>query len=238
MRLARVSAGVSLLLLLAAPAPAAAEVPVTVAGLREAFRVPADAEVVLLGEDGSALDTAEFEKRLGAGMHPVLTKDPAKGEYSLKLKKEAPRVEQLDVTTVPPLDSRDITGRSVRSADLHGKPTLLSFFFAACAPCILEVPILNAYRRKHPEYNYVALTFDDAKVATDFVEKHGFEWPVVATSMSYMEAAGIKGYPTRVLLSENGTVLDSASGLDQESMQDPVKGLATFEKWMERAGRR
>ena len=125
----------------------------------------------------------------------------------------------------------------MRSVDLQDKPTLL-FFFAACVPCVLEVPILNAYRREHPEYNYVALTFDDAKVATDFVQKYKLEWPVVATSRSYMEAAGIRGYPARVLLSENGTVLASAAGLDQESMDDPVKGLATFESRMARAAAR
>jgi hypothetical protein len=34
----------------------------------------------LLAEDGSTLGTAELEKRLAAGMHPVLKEDRAKGK--------------------------------------------------------------------------------------------------------------------------------------------------------------
>ena len=67
----------------------------------------------------------------------------------------------------------------IRSADLAGRPTLLSFFFETCVPCIKEVPVLNAFARKHAEYNYLAITFDPIADARRFVAQRKFEWPVV-----------------------------------------------------------
>ena len=43
------------------------------------------------------------------------------------------------VTEMPPFDLKDLAGKRVTSASLKGKPTLISFFFSTCVPCILEV---------------------------------------------------------------------------------------------------
>jgi hypothetical protein len=111
---------------------------------------------------------------------------------------------------------------------------LLSFFFAECVPCIKETPILNAFRRKHPEFNYLALTFDAPAVAKAFVKKFGLEWPVAADTLKYMQAAGIKQFPAYVLLSEGGAVLGASFGLDTHSMADAAAGLKQFEGWVDR----
>jgi len=43
------------------------------------------------------------------------------------------------VTEMPPFDLRDLAGKRITAASLKGKPTLVSFFFSTCMPCILEV---------------------------------------------------------------------------------------------------
>jgi hypothetical protein len=104
----------------------------------------------------------------------------------------------------------------------------LSFHFAACAPCIREVPALNAFRRKHPEYNYLAVTFDDTKTAKEFVAKYPLEWPVIANAKRFIDAAGITAYPALVLLSADGAVLGNGNGF--ATGQSEAAGLAALEK--------
>src|SRR5262245_20289303 len=47
------------------------------------------------------------------------------------------------VTEMPPFDLEDLAGKRVTSRSFKGKPTLVSFFFSACIPCILEVEPIN-----------------------------------------------------------------------------------------------
>ena len=50
------------------------------------------------------------------------------------------------VTEIPPFDLKDLAGKRVTSASLKGKPTLVSFFFSTCVPCILEVRADQSFR--------------------------------------------------------------------------------------------
>ena len=202
------------------------------AEMRATLNVPADMQVLYKDESGAALTRDEFMKRMHAGKSLALIKDPAKHTFTLKLANAGDMPETKPITSLPAFEFRNIAGTPVTSRSLAGKPTLLSFFFAECAPCIAEVPILNAFRLKHPEYNYLALTFDPPDVALAFIKQRKLEWPVVADTLEWQKSAGIKTYPTYVLLSEKGAVLGSGSGLDSDAMKDPKIGLASFEKWV------
>lgn len=206
--------------------------PMTEAKLRELFQIPADAKLTYQAEDGATLTQQEFAKRLGPAVSVTLIKDPTSGARTLKLEKAGATVKSAPVTRLPAIDLTDLRGRRITDASLNGKPTLVSFFFAECVPCIKEVPILNAFAKKHPEYNYLAITFDDAPTARGFVIKHGLDWPVVAGGKPFIDAAGVKGYPTYLLRSASGQVLASESGLDMKAMEDPASGVAAFERWV------
>jgi len=224
--------------LAAAADPPTAMTAMTVEKLREAFSIPAGADVHYRAEDGTALSAGEFTRLMQAGSGVSLIKNPAKGTYTLQLEKKTAHAAPAPITKLPPIDAVVLDGRRVRSTDLAGKPTLLSFFFAECVPCIKEVPILNAFRRKHPDYNYLALTFDPPEVAKGFVKKFGLEWPVAANTLAYMNAADIKSYPTYVLLSETGAVLGADTGLDTASMANTAVGLKHFETWVDETRQR
>jgi len=201
----------------------------TVASLREAFRVPADAKVAFQSEDGAPLSEAEFSKRLGSAANIQLIKGP-EGTYTLALAKPGEFRKATPITSLPRIDLTGLDGKRIRDADLAGKPTLVSFFFADCAPCIREVPAFNAFRRKHPEYNYLAVTFDDTKTAQGFVKKHSLEWPVAANAQGFMTAAGVTAYPTYLLLSKSGAVLGSENGFD--TTKGEAEAVASLEKWV------
>lgn len=200
--------------------------------LRETMDLAADARIMFVGEDGKLLTSDEFAQAMQeGGLSAGVEKDPSGKKLTLRLSK--PHVNSAaGPTHVPRLDAISIDGRAVRSADSKGRPTLFNFFFSTCVPCIKEVPILNAFQRKHPEYNYVAVTFDPAEEARAFVDQRKFEWPIVADAKKYVDAAGVKGYPTYMLVAADGRILSRNSGLGMDAMKDPAAGLAHIEEWV------
>jgi hypothetical protein len=116
------------------------------------------------------------------------------------------------VTAMPPFDMRDLAGRRVSSARMKGKATLINFYFAQCVPCILEVGPLNGYAAKHPEMNFLAVTFDEAPVARAFVDRYQFRWRVVPEARDFIDRMKVKQYPLMALFDANGRLLGMRRG--------------------------
>jgi peroxiredoxin len=116
------------------------------------------------------------------------------------------------VTELPPFDLRDLAGKRVTSAGLKGKPTLINFYFATCVPCILEVGPINGYAAKHPEMNFLAVTFDEPSVARSFVDRYGFRWRVVPDARDFIDRMKVKQYPMMALFDSGGRLLGTRRG--------------------------
>lgn len=214
------------------PAPA----PVSGAALERQFResmdLPSDATIVFIGEDGTLFTSDEFARAMmKQDVSAAVEKDPTGKKFTLRLAKARADANAVPAF-LPELDATNLAGQPVRGADLKGRATLFNFFFSTCVPCIKEVPFLNEFRRKHAEYNYVAVTFDPVPEARDFAAQRNFEWPIVADARKFVDAAGVKGYPTYMLVAADGRILARNSGLDVEAMKDPATGLAHIENWV------
>jgi thiol-disulfide isomerase/thioredoxin len=133
---------------------------------------------------------------------------------------------------LPTLDTTTLDGRRVRNADLANQPTLVSFFFATCVPCIKEAPVLNAFAARHKEINVLAITPDPPDVARSFVLKRRFTWPVIADAGALIDALRVRGYPTWLLVAKDGRILARDTGLDEAAMREPAIGLAELERWV------
>jgi peroxiredoxin len=116
------------------------------------------------------------------------------------------------VTGMPPFDLRDLAGKRVTPASLKGKPTLINFYFAQCVPCILEVGPINGYAAKHPEMNFLAVTFDEASVAREFVARYRFRWRVVPDARDFIDRMMVKQYPLMALFDAQGRLLGTRPG--------------------------
>jgi thiol-disulfide isomerase/thioredoxin len=200
---------------------------------RTMMNLPADAKLEYQAKDGAALSFEEFRKQVAKGESFEIIKNTTTGVTTLRFGSTAQKLAEKIAAKMPRIDFTDLAGRRVRSADLARKPTLFSFFFESCVPCIKEVPILNAFARKHAEFNYLAITFDSKADAQKFVQQHRLEWPVVAEAMGFIEAAGVKGFPTYLLAAADGRVLGHGSGMDSRAMTDTAFGLQQFEKWVD-----
>jgi peroxiredoxin len=135
-------------------------------------------------------------------------------------------------THLPDLEARDLTGRPVRNFNFGGKLTLLNFYFSDCVPCIQEVPALNAFREAHPELNYLAITFDPAFDARRFVSERKFNWPVFADAARFLRAAGVRRFPSYMLVAPDGRIVGRGSGLSMNAREE-TPGLASLENFVD-----
>ena len=206
--------------------------------LREALKVAPDTPVGFAGVDGKALTPAQFLAELQKGaINVIADNDLQPGKTVFRLRKSESAEPESGPAHLPPLDALALDGRRIRNTDLAGRPTLLTFFFSTCVPCIKEVPALNEFRRRHPGMNFLAVTFDAAEEARAFVNQRKLDWPVVADARPFMDAAAVRGYPAYLLVAPDGRIIARHTGLvfgDAEA----TPGLASLEKWVAEANAR
>ena len=210
--------------------------------IRATLGLAAGVKVQYAAEDGTVVSYEEFEKRAAKGQSVMLVKDEKTGDVTVRLQSaesmarlaaEAEAHLKAHPIQVPAIDLTDLAGRHYHDADLRGRPTLLSFFFDTCAPCIKEVPVLNAFALKHPEFNYLAITFDSAAAAKAFVQQRKLAWPVVADARPFIDSAGVNKFPTYLLLGADGHLVADNSGMDQRAMTDVDFGVQQLESWVD-----
>jgi cytochrome oxidase Cu insertion factor (SCO1/SenC/PrrC family) len=177
--------------------------------------------VTYQAEDGTPISADEFLRSKG-GNFSIMKKRSDDGTRSA-IVRITPLAEKAARIETPPLSIRvgepmpdaalaDLRG-VVRDLNASGtKPLLLSFFFAECAPCIQEIPELNAFARAHESIDVVAITFDPAADANAFVSKYGLSWPVVADAHAYIDKLGVRVYPTILLVAPDGRLIATRSG--------------------------
>jgi len=123
------------------------------------------------------------------------------------------------ITSLPPFDLRDLAGKRVTSASLRGKPTLVSFFFSTCVPCILEVEPINRFAAARPHMNFIAVTFDEPAEARAFVERYGLRWRVVPDAQDFVERMRVKQFPLMALFDANGRLLGTKLGGARDELE-------------------
>jgi len=195
-------------------------------------------QVRYLDAAGKPLDYAAFAQQLSQGRrHYSITRDTRAGMAVLRLRPpgahagEPGRFAFGRGDAFPPFELPSLQGGMQRLDDFHGRYTLVSFFFAECAPCIAEVPTLNGYARERGDMNFVAITYEDAASAREFVKQHGSTWNVLYGGQALTDTLGIGVFPTLMLIDPSGRVAGAAVGM---SMHDtPAQRLADLGGWIE-----
>jgi peroxiredoxin len=194
-------------------------------------------QVRYLDSNGKPLDYAAFAQQLHARRSYSITRDRQSGLAVLRLRSpgahagEPGRFAFGRGDAFPPFELPSLRGDTQRLGDFHGRYTLISFFFADCVPCMAEVPTLNAYARGHSDMNFVAITFDDADTAREFVHDRGLTWNVLYHGEALTDTLGVGIYPTLMLIDPSGHVAGAAVGMSMQD--DPAKRLVDLGSWIE-----
>lgn len=184
---------------------------------------------------GAVISFAQFEKKLaGAGFSMDKKKNGEQALAVLKLESAKssapiPKSKLAKGAAFPTFKLAATDGSMVDNEALRGRYTLVSFYFADCAPCIKEVPMLNAFAQRNRVYGTLAVTFDSDDEAKKFVQRTGFGWRTLANAKELIDLAGVKAYPTFALLDQEGKVVATTSGLDVTAKGNPI------DKWVAKA---
>jgi thiol-disulfide isomerase/thioredoxin len=167
----------------------------------------------LVDEEGKSLSAEDFKKRIAARSTFTVAKNIETSTATLTISKASLKTIGLtEGSRMPPLKLTDTQGR-VRTWDEFGdKPVVLNLFFAECPPCIQEVPALNAFTKSNPEIPVLSVTFENNAVTQKFIGRHGLLWPVAIDGRDFIDALGVKSYPTLLLVSPNRTLLAVKTG--------------------------
>lgn len=180
------------------------------------FAVATDLPRTYQDEDGKALSATDFLHKLQQGAKLSVTKSEEFVRFKLMDKSqmsaliEAHKTAKLNTAVGQPPPDFELTaldGQQKNNKSLLGRYTVINFFFAACAPCIAEIPSLNAFHAKHPELNLWAVTFDDVETTRKFLVRNPFQWQVLPNSRSFNKMLGVQSYPGFAVLSPQGKLL-------------------------------
>jgi peroxiredoxin len=113
----------------------------------------------------------------------------------------------------PSFTTEDISGKAVRLDAYRGKYVLIDFWATWCAPCIAELPRLQAaYRTYHDAgFEIIGVSLDESKTAVvDFTKARAIPWPQVHNASGpadLVENFNVSSIPATYLLDPKGTVI-------------------------------
>jgi peroxiredoxin len=216
-RVSRLLAGILFASAIATASADPAPLPQSIQDMLTQMHIEKYSSLTLLDENGEIMQADAFAQVVKAKHAFRVSKDASGGgdpavTFRLLSKEEAakglnkpPKLKEGDA--FPAFHLARLDGTAIDNSALAGRYTLVSFYFATCAPCIREVPELNALAKRRSDLNVVAVTFDSPEESTGFVDRHHLDWPVVPKASDLINAVGVKAYPTLMLLDAQGRVV-------------------------------
>jgi|SRR5437773_5052118 len=137
-----------------------------------------------------------------------------------------PDREQSSVTAgkigshLPDFSVRDLQGRTLSSAELHGKVVLIDFWATWCAPCKTEMPGYQLLMDRYGPRGLVVVGLKsdimrDTEDPVQFAKRIGVRYPLaVATDELTQKFGGIEGLPTTLLYDRDGILRKKVIGFE------------------------
>lgn len=119
----------------------------------------------------------------------------------------------------------DVKGRLHTLDGYRGKWVVLNVWATWCAPCIKEMPELEALARARPDVVVLGLAADgeDVEKIVEFAQALRVTYPVIAGNAAMMKEYKVRAYPTTLLFDRRGQLV--LTRLGQISRQDLLQHL-------------
>jgi thiol-disulfide isomerase/thioredoxin len=93
--------------------------------------------------------------------------------------------------------------------DNGGKKTVVNFWASWCTACIQELDELEQLKKKHPEYNYLAINAGEKKKKIKkFMKKYKFSYQILLDkNKRYSKSMGVLELPKTMVFDSDLTIL-------------------------------
>ena len=125
-------------------------------------------------------------------------------------------VRTADAVT-PHFTVRALTGDTITTEQLRGRVVLVNVWATWCAPCRMEMPMMEATWRRHRDAGLLVLgaSVDRAgpAVVRAFVSERDITYPIAIVDADVIASlGGVRGYPTSILIGRDGRVRHRVMG--------------------------
>lgn len=167
-------------------------------------------------------------------MEPILEKVSPKYRDNYFYRTVFNRVQGAKASAVgqscPRLEGTDVTGSHFDIKDLRGKYVLIDFWGTWCGPCIAGMPAMKAFRDAHADKLQIVGVAQGSPEDQwrKFIADRGIDWPNIRNGEvedNFVAAFNVQGYPTKILVGPDGTILFRHTGENEEFYGELAKML-------------
>ena len=124
-----------------------------------------------------------------------------------------------DDTRAPEFTLPDLLGKQTSLADHRGRPVIIDFWATWCAPCVEQIPVLNAFQAAHyGEVSVLGIAVDSRgiEVVAPFANDHDIQYPVLLGDESLAQEYGAFGFPSLYVIAPDGSIVTHHVGVISE----------------------
>ena len=116
---------------------------------------------------------------------------------------------ELVEKTPPRFEAYDMQNNFISLDNYKDKVVVIKFWFAACPPCIKEIPQLNKVFKQYehnPDVVFLAPSLDDIATIQASQQRNPFYYNIIPRAKNFANQYNVLGYPTHVVINKKGTV--------------------------------